>query len=114
MIKGVLEEPFFADIRADTNILGRALLDELRAGDASVKVKKLDKPVELVVTGGRVESKEITTVDLQVGPATGPLSLCMMECLVRDGDEEELLPTLDTLREIEINILRMLEDLVSL
>lgn len=112
-INGVLDVAFCPDTGADSNIISRALIDELRGVD-EVALKPLSPPVCVQVAGGaKMLCQDSATLDLQIETAAGTLHLTNVSCLVMDGNEDEFLLGRKTMQDIGIDINRLFEQLAG-
>ncbi|POM59743.1 hypothetical protein PHPALM_31476 [Phytophthora palmivora] len=93
-INGVLEVPFCADSGSESNILSRSMVDELCVIDSIVTLMA-QKPPRIV----------------KVADDTTIACRDRVECLVLDGDEEEFLLGLTTMKDIGIGVNSLLEQL---
>ncbi|KAG3066531.1 hypothetical protein PI125_g23853 [Phytophthora idaei] len=112
-VNGVLDVPFCPDTGADSNIVPRVLVDELReVGD--VELQPLDPPVRVQVTGGaKMLCRHTVMLGLKIETAAGPLHLQGVSCLVMDGDDDEFLLGRETMQDIGIDIDRLFDQLAG-
>jgi hypothetical protein len=114
ILNGVLEVPFCADTGADCNVVTRRIAQELVKLDSTVAVEKMATPVDVEVADGRpVRCTEQFTMDVQLLTAAGPVRLRRVNCVVMDGDSEEVLIGDATLKTLGINVDQLLEQLAA-
>ncbi|KAI9990864.1 hypothetical protein PInf_018481 [Phytophthora infestans] len=111
-INGVLDVPFCPDTGADSNIISRALVDELQGVGSTLKPQALKPVVQVQVAGGtRVGCRDAVILDLRIETAAGPLHLAGVPCLVMEGHDNEFLLGRKTMQDIDID--RLFDKLAS-
>lgn len=114
LLNGVLEVPFCPDTGSEVNVVGRAVLNELREVDSRVAPVLLVPPREVRAAGGTVMfCRETVVLSLRIDTAAGHVCLGDIECMVLDADEDELLLGAPTLASLGIDIDQMLEQLAT-
>eukprot|EP00644_Phytophthora_capsici_P011685 jgi/Phyca11/123502/e_gw1.50.305.1 len=113
-INGVLDVPFCPDTGADSNIISRALVDELQGVGSTLKLQALEPVVQVQVAGGaRVVCRDAVILDLRIETAAGPLHLADVPCLVMEGHEDEFLLGRKTMQDVGIDTDRLFDQLAS-
>ncbi|GMF65874.1 unnamed protein product [Phytophthora lilii] len=114
LVNGILEIPLCPDTGSDRNIISRDYLEELKELSAEVATTPLAKAITVKATGGaEFVCREGATLDLKLTTAAGPLHLPRVPVIVLEGPEDEFLLGRVTLKEIGIDIDRLLEQLAS-
>ncbi|KAF1330768.1 hypothetical protein FI667_g4937, partial [Globisporangium splendens] len=106
--------PYCADSGSDVNLISRAHLEAVKAKDKSVIEYALDKPVVSSTVGGCIQSTHAVELFVTLHTAAGPVRCQDRKlCLVIEGEEEEFIVGKTLLRELGIDVDRLLEMLAA-
>ncbi|KAF4142674.1 hypothetical protein GN958_ATG08138 [Phytophthora infestans] len=115
LVNGILEIPLCPDTGFDRNIISRDYMEEPKELSAEVVTTSLDEVITVKATGGaEFVCREGATLDLKLTTAAGPLHLSRVPVIVLEGPEDEFRLGRVTLKEIGIDIDRLLEQLASM
>ncbi|KAF1322126.1 hypothetical protein FI667_g11572, partial [Globisporangium splendens] len=106
--------PYCADSGSDVNLISRAHLEAVKAKDKSVIEYALDKPMVSSTVGGCIQSTHAVELFVTLHTAAGPVRCQDRKlCLVIEGEEEEFIVGKALLRELGIDVNRLLEMLAA-
>lgn len=114
IVNGLVEVSMCPDTGADCSIVPKSVMQRLEERKLVVHKTQLQPPLIVRVAGGStMECRQQVLLDLQIRTTAGPVNLYGVECLVMEGDEDQILLGKDVMKRLGIDIKRTFELLAN-